>query len=94
MSWWFVDEAQKAMLRTMLRCLGLGRCGFGRPGKAGGIAFFLSGEELEQVMIGQGAEFLGVVAVVAQAVWGKDARSFSVSQARAPAAHDRPHKIK
>ena len=46
----------------------------GEPAKALGVLVFASGKQAKQVAVGQGAEFLGAVAVVAQAVVGEDAR--------------------
>jgi hypothetical protein len=42
--------------------------------KAPGVPVFASGEEAQKVAIGQGAQRLSAVAVVAQAVAGEDRR--------------------
>ena len=45
-----------------------------------GVTFFVSGEEAEQIAIGQGAEGFGAVAIVAQAGGGKDGRSLQTAE--------------
>jgi hypothetical protein len=45
-----------------------------KQAEALGFLVFASGKEAEQVAVGQGAEFLGAVAIAVQAVVGEDAR--------------------
>ncbi len=59
----------KAALSFLLRGFGLGD-----PAKTRGVPVFVSGDEADQITVGNSTEGFGAVAVVAEAASGKDRR--------------------